>query len=254
MDSPETLARRTFGRRAAFYTHSATHRNPETLARLVALAQPQRSWRAVDIATGTGHTALALAPHVHSVLGLDLTPEMLHEAAVLAAQAACANVSLTVANAHALPLASQSVELVTCRRAAHHFTDLPGALREVGRVLVPGGRLVIDDRSVPDDAGLDALINALDVYHDPSHVREYAPDAWCALLEDAGFAVDTVETFIQHRPLSAYTTDVPPEEVAAIRALLDSTDAAQRAALDLREVDGELHLNHWYVLLAAHNR
>jgi ubiquinone/menaquinone biosynthesis C-methylase UbiE len=81
----ENEARRVFGERVAFYTTSAAHTVPEVLARVVALAAPEPEWNALDIATGTGHTAFALAGHVRMVVGTDLTPEMLREARTLRA-------------------------------------------------------------------------------------------------------------------------------------------------------------------------
>jgi ubiquinone/menaquinone biosynthesis C-methylase UbiE len=80
MTSIEESARKIFGDRAESYTTSAAHADERVLARIVELARPQPDWTVVDIATGTGHTALAVAPYVVSVIGFDLTPEMLAEA------------------------------------------------------------------------------------------------------------------------------------------------------------------------------
>ncbi|MCZ7543583.1 MAG: class I SAM-dependent methyltransferase [Anaerolineae bacterium] len=102
-------ARAVFGARAAFYTTSACHADPEVLARVVALAGPQPSWAALDIATGTGHTALALAPHVRAVVATDITPEMLGEARALARARGVGNVRLCRADAHHLPFADRSL-------------------------------------------------------------------------------------------------------------------------------------------------
>ncbi|MHB0857681.1 MAG: class I SAM-dependent methyltransferase [Anaerolineae bacterium] len=251
MPSTEELVRDVFGRRAATYTASATHADPCTLGRLVELAAPQPAWRVLDVATGTGHTALALAPHVAEVVGIDLTPEMLAEARRLSHLRGTGNVSLALADAHALPYQQGAFQLVTCRRAAHHLSRLPVALRELSHVLASGGCLVVDDRSVPEDARVDDLMNQLDRWHDPSHVRQYPPSAWRALLEEAGFAIAHLETYVQHRPLSALTQNVAAEDVAAIRQTLAGLDEQLCSALHLAEVGGELHLNHWYVIIVA---
>lgn len=244
-------ARRVFGARAASYTTSATHTDPVVLARVVELAQAQPDWQALDVGTGTGHTAFALAPHVAQVLGIDITPEMLAEGEGLRARKGCPNVTFALADVQALTQDAASFDLVTCRRAAHHFTDLPRALTEMRRVLRSSGRLVIDDRSVPEDDEVDAIMNQLDRLHDPSHVRQYRASEWVALLEAAGFVVEAVEPYFQHRPLTAFTERAAPDDVCAIYELLAELSQAQRTALDLREVDGELHSNHWYVMIAA---
>ena len=251
MRATEKAARRIFAERASRYTTSATHADPQVLARVVELSAPDPAWLAADIATGTGHTALALAPHVSAVIGTDLTVEMLAEAERLRARRGAGNVRFGVADAHHLPFADATFQLVTCRRAAHHFSDIARALAEMWRVLRPPGRLVIDDRSVPEDDFVDGCMNQLDRYHDESHVREYRPGEWEHLLAAAGFRVDVVEPYRQHRPLTSLTGGVAPENVARIRALLDGLDDGQRSALNLRDVDGEPHLDHWYVLISA---
>jgi ubiquinone/menaquinone biosynthesis C-methylase UbiE len=247
----EDLAKRIFGERAALYTTSTTHKDPLILQRLVELSAPQAHWSALDIATGTGHTALALAPHVASVIGIDLTPRMLAEAERLRSERRVPNVAFQTGDVHHLAFSDASLDLVTCRRAPHHFSDIRRALGEMRRVLRPEGRLVIDDRSVPEDDFVDSCMNALDRLHDESHVRQYRPSEWRRMLAEAGFVVHEVEPYTQHRPLTSLTDGVSPENVARIRNILASLDEAQRTALNLADVDGQPYLNHWYVLIAA---
>lgn len=251
MKTPEEAAKKIFGERAAHYTTSVQHTDQQILARVITLSAPEPQWAALDIATGTGHTALALASHVASVIGVDLTPEMLAEAEQLRSARAITNVSFRIADAHALPFADSTFDLVTCRLAAHHFSNITQALGEMKRVLRAGGRLVINDRSVPEDDFVDACMNELDWYHDESHIRQYRPSEWQQMLKEAGFEVETVEAYTKHRPLTSLTKDVNEENVRKIYALLDRLNAQQREALNLKEADGELHINHWYVLLSA---
>jgi ubiquinone/menaquinone biosynthesis C-methylase UbiE len=248
---PEEEARRVFGERATFYTTSAAHTDPEVLARVVAFAAPEPEWIALDIATGTGHTAFALAGHVRMVVGTDLTPEMLHEAGVLRATKGIGNVAFTLADVHQLPFPTATFDLITCRRAAHHFSQIERALAEMGRTLRAGGRLVIDDRSVPEDDFVDACMNQLDRFHDPSHVRQYRPSEWRRLLEGRGFHVTALEPYTRHRPLTAFTAKAAPEGVQGIQAAIARLTPPQRAALNLRDVNGEPFLNHWYCTLVA---
>jgi ubiquinone/menaquinone biosynthesis C-methylase UbiE len=254
MTDHETEARRIFGRRSSHYTVSPCHRDPEVLARVVELSSPQPDWSVLDVATGTGHTAFALAPHIGYLIGIDITPEMLREAGKLRCERSVTNVDLTLAEAHDLPFKDEAFQLVTCRRAAHHFTDIMRALGELSRVLCQGGRFLIDDRSVPEDDFVDECMNTLDRYHDPSHVRQYRPGEWERMLKTLGFSIETIEPYIKHRPLSSLTAGVSNGEVRKIRDVIERLDSAQQRAFSLTEVDGELHFNHWYVMISALKR
>lgn len=80
----EAVARQ-FGRAARAYATSAGHAQGSDLAIVLSLLNPQSRWRVLDVATGAGHTALAVAPHVEHVIATDLAPEMIDEARSLAA-------------------------------------------------------------------------------------------------------------------------------------------------------------------------
>ncbi|MFN2465431.1 MAG: class I SAM-dependent methyltransferase [Candidatus Dormibacteria bacterium] len=249
--SKEDAARATFTARAEHYVTSATHADPQRLARLVDITAPRPTWRVLDVATGTGHTAFAFAPAVSWVVATDLTEEMLKKAERVRKDRGYGNVELQPADVHALPFPAGSFDLVTCRRAAHHFSRIDVALAEMRRVLKPGGRLLVDDRSSPEDDEVEAINHRLDVLHDESHVRQYRPSAWRELLVTAGFTITTLETYVQSRPVSAYTKDVEPARVAEIEALVGKLTARQRETLQARHVEGELHLNHYYVSIVA---
>lgn len=248
----EDRARAIFGARADLYTTSASHTDRQVLNRLVEIADPKVKWRVLDIATGTGHTALAFAPHVREVIGLDLTEEMLCEARKLAQERAIGNVTFRVADVHRLPREFEGAfDLVTCRRAAHHFSDIHRATTEMAQMLRSGGLLLVDDRSVPEDNWIDETMHRLDCLHDESHVRQYRPNHWRGLLETAGLSVELVEPYTKHRPVSALTNRVTPENVAKIREILDDLSEEERSKLHLETIGGEERSTHWYVIVAA---
>jgi len=131
------LPQTVFGQRAAFYTTSAVHKDKAVLDRVVELARPKSTDIVLDVATGTGHTAFAFAPHVKSLIATDVTPEMLSEGEKLKAEGGITTVEFQLADAHDLPFEDATFDVVTCRRAAHHFMDITQALREMKRVLRP---------------------------------------------------------------------------------------------------------------------
>ena len=244
-------ARTVFTERAAWYATSAVHGDPRALARLVDWAAPAPSARVLDVGTGTGHLALALAPRVARVVGLDPTRAMLREAQAEALRRGVENVDFLLGEAED-PLFRDGVfDLVTCRRAAHHFGDLPRALAEARRVLRPGGHLLVDDRSVPEDAEVDRLQNTLDVLHDPSHVRERPPSEWRALLSAAGLRLLRLETYEASRPFQGFWSTARPADGERMRALARAFTPAQRRAMGANEQGDVERTTHWFLTILA---
>lgn len=187
------LAQAQFAPAARDYVTSATHAHGADLARLVELAGARGHEQALDIATGGGHTALALAPHVRHVVASDLTLPMLIEARRHLDERGARNVSYARCAAEALPFAPASFELVTCRVAAHHFADVRAFVLESARVLRPGGLLLISDHIGLEDAEQDAFMDRFERWRDPSHVRAYSYAEWRSFCEAAGLSVTLTE-------------------------------------------------------------
>ena len=181
--------RRQFAATAAAYVTSEGHARGDDLAMVVELARPGPGDRALDIATGGGHTALALAPHVAEVVATDLTVEMLEAARQFVSGRGAANVRFEAADAEDLPFADAGFDIVTSRIAPHHFPAPRSFVREAARVLRPGGRFVLDDNMVPEDAELDEFMNGFEKWRDPSHVRAHRPSEWSSWIEEAGLVV-----------------------------------------------------------------
>ncbi|MFH1559825.1 MAG: class I SAM-dependent methyltransferase [Chloroflexota bacterium] len=176
-----------FGRQAHYYTESFVHRSGESLQVVQEWAARDRYRRAADIGTGTGFTAFAVAPYADEVLATDITPAMLEETRALAAQRGIANLGYTLAAAEDLPFADSSLDLLTCRTAAHHFQDMDRAVAEWRRVLAPEAVLIFADTTCPEDAALADWMNDIEERRDPSHVRNLSPSQCLALLEANGF-------------------------------------------------------------------
>jgi len=189
----KNLVQAQFGAVAERYVTSAIHARGDDLARMIELAQPRGDERLLDIATGGGHTALAFAPHVHEVVATDLTPRMLEVAEAFIRQQGAANVTFLVADAEALPFPDADFDIVTTRIAPHHFPNPRQYVREVARVLRPGGVFVLDDNMAPDDQELDVFLNRFEQWRDPSHVRSHTIAEWSQWMHDAGLRIEHVE-------------------------------------------------------------
>lgn len=99
-----------------------------------------------DIGAGSGYFALPLARAVRQVYAVDLQPQMLAMlAGKLKAPGAPANVELVEGEAAATGLAEHSCDRVLLANIWHELPDTRAALREMGRILKPGGRIAILD-------------------------------------------------------------------------------------------------------------
>jgi demethylmenaquinone methyltransferase/2-methoxy-6-polyprenyl-1,4-benzoquinol methylase len=119
--------------------------------RLIELGAPREGARALDLATGTGDIAFALAARGARVAALDITFRMIELATGKAASgvASSSQPRFVVGDMQALPFPSASFELVTTGYGLRNVPDLGTAIDEIGRVLVPGGQLLSLDFNRP---------------------------------------------------------------------------------------------------------
>jgi ubiquinone/menaquinone biosynthesis C-methylase UbiE len=164
---------------------------------------PDGNERAIDSGTGAGTLALALAPLVREVVGVDIVPELLG----LARKGAPENVVFVEGDATNLPFETGSFDLACTRRTLHHIAHPEPAIAELARVTVPGGRVFVDDQIAPVDP-LDAF--ALDRFErarDPSHTRTL-PDVDFRQLFEANGLVLIRTRFQTHRRELDYYLDL----------------------------------------------
>ena len=106
-----------------------------------------------DLACGTGDMILMLSrylPSVREIVGVDLSEGMLAVATERVKRAAqVASVTLLAENCQELSLTTQSVDAVTCTLGIRNFSDPLQGLREMHRILRPGGALAILELSEP---------------------------------------------------------------------------------------------------------
>jgi demethylmenaquinone methyltransferase / 2-methoxy-6-polyprenyl-1,4-benzoquinol methylase len=114
--------------------------------RLVRLADPSAGIHALDLATGTGDIAFALAARGASVAGLDLTPRMIE-----LARAKGDGPRFLVGDMLALPFPAASFDIVTTGYGLRNVPNLMTAIEEIHRVLKPGGQLLSLDFNRPSN-------------------------------------------------------------------------------------------------------
>jgi len=104
-----------------------------------------RGLRVADIGTGTGGMLPLLSEFADSVVAVDISREMLRRARLRAKSIGLDNVEFVKADLHDLPLDDASVDAAFATLVLHHAPDPGAAIREVARILRPGGSLVVVD-------------------------------------------------------------------------------------------------------------
>jgi ubiquinone/menaquinone biosynthesis C-methylase UbiE len=234
--------RRMYSRVAQAYVTSPGHAAGEDLERLLVLADPRPSDRALVVSTGGGHTALALAPHVAFVTASDLTPRMLAAARDFIAGKGEQNVSFVVADAEQLPFLDASFDLVTVRIAPHHYAQVEVAVGEMARVLTPGGRLIVIDNIAPEDPLLDRYMNEWEKRRDPSHVRACTQSEWERFLTAAGLRIEAEERGRKQHDFASWAErmQMPLAERERLASDMLAAPPAVRDFFNVQEHDGRL--------------
>jgi ubiquinone/menaquinone biosynthesis C-methylase UbiE len=205
--------------------------------RLLAAAQLAPGERVLDVACGTGVAARLAAGAVGprgTVAGLDPTPGMLR----VARSASPAGIDWYQAPAESIPVADASFDVVLCSMGLQFFQNKVQALREMHRVLAPGGRAVVStpgptpplfeaiDAALMHHVGSEAscFVDTVFSFHDPAEARE--------LFAAAGFDDVKVETgamplrvdlpadffwqYVQSTPLAALAAGLGEDARAAL--------------------------------------
>ena len=189
-----------WSQRADAFRESPAHREGPDLDLLVEWCEPGPDVKVLDVATGGGHVARRLRAEGCTVVTVDPAPGMKAD---------------VVAPADHLPFEEGSFDVVTCRIAAHHFSDLDAAVKEMARV--SNGLFVFEDNLFRGEHAEEA-----ERLRDPTHVRCYSEDEWKDVVTGAGFEVEQVEHFDRRQSLEGWLerVDTPRDAAARIRELL----------------------------------
>lgn len=154
----------------------ATFQYEAMLAALV----PQ--WVIADIGAGTASLSADLAPHVHRVYAVEPSPAMLKAARQRLSNCGCSNVELLAGSMEQIPLPDESVNAAIACLVLHHVEDIPHALRELYRIVMPGGFVLI----------IDLLPHHIDYFREKMGHRwmGFKPQDLQQQLEAEGFAFD----------------------------------------------------------------
>lgn len=176
-------------------------RAPALAARLATwLGPPRPDERALDAGCGAGALAIAVAPLVAEVVGVDADPALLEAARKLAPP----NATFVEGDVAALPFPDSSFELAASMRVLHHVRRPELAIAELVRVVRPGGRVLVVDQLGDIDPLVAMQVDRFERARDPSHTR-YVSDADIRGFLDANdLVVQRAEIVRERRELESY--------------------------------------------------
>ncbi len=230
MDQPQLTARQ-FGSTAAKYLTSAVHATGADIERLAELCARSRPARALDLGSGAGHASFALARGgAQSVVAYDLAAPMLEVVAAEATARGHAQIRTVRGSADRLPFAGASFDLIVSRYSAHHWLDVPRALKEMRRALAPGGTLIVIDVLAPEAALMDTALQTLELLRDASHVRNYRASEWRAMFEAANLSRPALDCWKLELEFQSWIARIatPPARVDALKVVFGALPAEVR--------------------------
>ncbi|EJX7439802.1 class I SAM-dependent methyltransferase, partial [Escherichia coli] len=174
-----------FSSQACEYLTSTVHASGRDLQRLAVRLADYPGASVLDMGCGAGHASFVAAQNVSTVVAYDLSAHMLDVVAQAAEVRQLKNITTRQGYAESLPFADNAFDIVISRYSAHHWHDVGAALREVNRILKPGGRMIVMDVMSPGHPVRDIWLQTVEALRDTSHVRNYASGEWLRLINEA---------------------------------------------------------------------
>jgi SAM-dependent methyltransferase len=177
-----------------------------------------------------------VAPHAASVTAYDLTAQMLAVVQREASARRLGNITTVQGMAEELPFPDAHFDRVISRYSAHHWHDVPAALRELRRVLKPGGQALLIDTAGGETPLLDTHLQAVEILRDPSHIRDYSVREWLAFFREAGLPANLRKEWPVKIEFSSWIERqrTSPDRVAAIHALWGAAPDEVRAFFEVQ--------------------
>ena len=242
-----------FTRQASPFSAAAMITDEAALGMIVEAAQATSNDMILDVACGPGLVVCAFAPHVRTAMGIDVTPAMLDQARQLAGKRRAANVAWHQGDAYSLPYSDGSFTVVVTRYSLHHLLDPLSALREMARVCVPDGRIVVVDAYAPEDPAQAYAYNRVERLRDPSHARALSLTELKGLFGRLGLPEPQITLYelpIEVKDLLARAFPNPGDHAKIIDKFKESA-SSDRLGIPVRLDGDEIHVTYRAAILVS---
>lgn len=199
----DDAVRARFAANADRVAEASLRRLPALESRVAEFVQPTGDERVLDVGTGTGPLAFALAPLVREVVGIDLVPELLQHGRAHAGDR-YPNVTFVEGDVSHLDVETGEFDLVCERAVLHHVPRPELVLAEMTRATRPGGRMLVIDQLAPIDPLTAIELDRFERARDPSHTRLLSDGDLRALFEANGLVLIRSKVDAHDRHLEPY--------------------------------------------------
>jgi ubiquinone/menaquinone biosynthesis C-methylase UbiE len=243
LDTAQAASAAQFDRQSDRYGKNHILADTADVAEALGGLRPAPGARALDVATGGGHAALRVARLGWKVTAGDVSRKMLENARKLVTGEGL-ELETLLFPAEEIPFPDGTFDLVTVRVAPHHFSSPERFVREVARVLRPGGHFLLIDGTVPDnDPEAEEWLHRVEKWRDPSHGRFLSRAAWETLVLGSGLTVLASGLHPKKQPDLKWYFETAATSTENQILVLDAIHAASpgvRAALRLADEDGKI--------------
>ena len=163
--------------------------------------------KVLDLGCGSGYLTFSMAKEnpEANILGLDIVTKTLENNAAQAKKDFLYNLEFKSYDGFKFPCADESFDLIVNRYALHHFPDIEQSMKEIARVLTPGGKLFISDPR-PNECDITKFVDDYMQLKKDGHIKYYTKDEWIELCGKCGLSViksfDSLICFPRKKSLS----------------------------------------------------
>jgi ubiquinone/menaquinone biosynthesis C-methylase UbiE len=237
-----------FAKTVEAFSKFAVRDTPEMLEERLSFAKLQPEDSLLDVACGPGAFVLAAAPKVKFARGTDLTAAMLRQARTFQSERGIMNAFFDRAEAEHLPYPDSVFDLVTCQFAIHHMLKPRIVLKEMVRVLKPGGRLYLVDTVSPESDAKHELHNRIEFLRDASHTESQRLTSFLAMFEEANLQIARQALRRRERSFDQWMlrAGLEPQHkrYQEARRLLEESAEGDRAGFSPKPQDGDIAIIH----------
>ena len=237
----------TWKKRAKDYEKLDWVQKDDFLLKMIQYTEPEKDWAGIDIGAGTGKVASAVSKFIDTVVGIDISEEMITEANKLHRESG--NISFEQGDVENLRYDKESFDMATARMVFHHVDDCLKGMKEVFRVLKPGGHFMLCEGVPPDHLTRDRYERIFEL-KEKRHT--FSEAELINLFDKAGFQDIVVRPyFMRQVSLNNWLNNGALDQVTIdeIRRLHVESEPHFKYVYNLNEVDGDVLMDWKFIFI-----